>query len=200
MDFPKKVVLFDFDGTLTSKDTLFVFTRQTVGIFRFLTGMVILFLPMALQKTGLLSAHKAKEFFLSFFFKNQRLSVFTESCDRFAKEVLPSIIRKGALEALRDYQNQSYRIIIVSASAENWIIPWANTMGIEVIASQLEIKEELLTGRLAGENCNGKEKVNRIRKLLNISEYEEIVAYGDSAGDQPMFELAHRHFYKPFRT
>jgi len=94
---PKTLVLFDFDGTLTTKDTLFLFTRYAVGSFRFFMGLFLLFIPLALQKVGLLSAHDAKEFFLAHFFKGLNVSEFKSKSTRFSVEVLPAYNRKGAL-------------------------------------------------------------------------------------------------------
>jgi phosphoserine phosphatase len=71
--------------------------------------------------------------------------------------------------------------------------------GLELIASQLEIKAERITGKIKGKNCHGQEKVRRILEKHVISDYAEIYAYGDSRGDLPMMELASSKFYRPFR-
>ena len=64
------LVLLDFDGTITKKDTLFDFTRFSVGNIKFTLGIAVLFIPMVLNKIGLLSAQNTKEIFLTLFFKN----------------------------------------------------------------------------------------------------------------------------------
>jgi phosphoserine phosphatase len=50
-----------------------------------------------------------------------------------------------------------------------------------------------------GKNCHGEEKVRRILEQHNMSDYEVVYAYGDTAGDLPMMKLAGNSFYKPFR-
>ena len=48
----------------------------------------------------------------------------------------------------------------------------------------------MLTGEFKGKNCNGEEKVKRIKAHLMLSEYDEILAFGDSSGDEAMLSLA----------
>ena len=88
---------------------------------------------------------------------------------------------------------------VVSASAENWVKPWCDKYGLICLATKLEVKDGIITGKLNGRNCYGDEKVCRIKERLDLSDYHEIIAYGDSSGDKEMLELAHHPFYKPFR-
>ena len=57
-----------------------------------------------------------------------------------------------------------------------------------------------ITGKLINGNCYGNEKVLRVMRLVNIEDYEEIYAYGDSRGDKELLSIAHKPFYKPFRN
>jgi phosphoserine phosphatase len=56
-----------------------------------------------------------------------------------------------------------------------------------------------ITGNLMGNNCNGGEKVIRIKQLYDTQQYDEIYCFGDTGGDKPMLALATQSFYKPFR-
>jgi phosphatidylglycerophosphatase C len=193
------LALFDFDGTITKKDTLFQFTRFFVGSRRYFLGLIILSIPLALHRFSLINAQKAKEIFLSHFYKNIQRSDFQEKCVLFSRTVLPKSIRPKALEALENHKKLGSHIYIVSASPHNWIQPWANQFNIDVIGTKLEIKDERLTGKILGLNCNGLEKVNRIKEIINLNQFDKIIAYGDSTGDIAMMNLAHQKFYKPFR-
>ncbi|MCU0369023.1 MAG: haloacid dehalogenase-like hydrolase [Cyclobacteriaceae bacterium] len=194
-----KLVLFDFDGTLTHKDTLFEFTRYAVGNARFIFGLMVLALPLVLQKLKVVTAQQAKEIFLSHYFGNTSLEDFNALCNSFCAEVLPSLIRHKAMDAILQHQKEGGRIIIISASPANWIRPWASKYKIETIATELEIQNNRLTGKIAGANCNGEEKVNRLKAMVDITQYDTIIAYGDTAGDLPMLNLANKKFFKPFR-
>lgn len=193
------LVLFDFDGTLTHKDTLFEFTRYAVGNARFLFGLMVLALPLVLQKIKLISAQRAKEIFLSHYFRNTSLENFIALCTSFCAAVLPMLVRPKAMDAIVQHQGEGARVIIISASPINWIRPWALKNNIETIATELEIENNRLTGKIAGANCNGEEKVRRLKAYLDIKQYDQIIAYGDTAGDLPMLNLATTKFFKPFR-
>ena len=199
MDHSRTLALFDLDGTITRRDTLLEFTRFAVGETRYFSSMLYLAVPLILQKTSVMSSQRTKEIFLTHFFKDWKLADFEERCQQFDRDVLPGLVRPPALEAIQSYVQRGDRTIIVSASPQNWILPWAIQQGVEVIATQLEVKEVRLTGRIAGKNCNGQEKANRIRELVNLSDYSQIIAYGDTSGDREMLQLASQRHYKPFR-
>lgn len=192
------LILFDFDGTLTNRDTLFEFCRFHAGGLKFACGVLILLPVLIGQRIRLVSAHRAKEIFLNYFLGGLASQELEELCNRFVPHV-SLLIRSKALSAIEEYRKQNVKMIIVSASPENWISPWAKQYGIEVIGTRLQIVDDNVTGRILGKNCNGEEKVNRIRKALNLSDYQKVSAYGDSNGDIPMLNLAHHKFFRPFR-
>ena len=66
----KHLVLFDFDGTLTRKDTLFAFIRYYHGTVRFVLGFAWLSPVMALYMAKLIRNDRAKEIVLKHFFGN----------------------------------------------------------------------------------------------------------------------------------
>jgi phosphatidylglycerophosphatase C len=90
-------------------------------------------------------------------------------------------------------------VIVVSASAESWIAPWAASHQLELLCTKLEVVHGKITGKIAGENCNGAEKVSRIKAHLDINDYGRIIVYGDSKGDREMLALGTESHYKPFR-
>lgn len=193
------LALFDFDGTITKQDTLFQFTRFFVGNRRYFLGLSLLSIPLAINRLSLLSSQKTKEIFLTHFYKDIKRSEFHEKCVLFSSMVLSKSIWPKALEAINNHKKLGHYIYIVSASPYEWIQPWASQFNINVIATQLEIKDERLTGKISGLNCNGPEKVNRIKEIIDLNQFDKIIAYGDSKGDRAMMDLAHDKFYKPFR-
>jgi len=195
----KKIAFFDFDRTITTKDTMFELIRHQKGNAKFYFGFLINIPVFAALKLKLISNQVAKEKLLSYFFKGTDLSIFQSACEVFANEHLPLLIRPGALAEIEKLWQQGFKITIVSASAENWIKSWADKMNIGLIATQLETVNDKLTGRVEGQNCNGEEKAARIRSVYNLAEFDEIYCYGDSKGDEQMLALGTKTFYKPFR-
>ena len=195
----KKIAFFDFDGTITTKDTFLEFIKFTKGQLRFFAGFLLNAPYIAAFKLKIISNHRAKEKLMRFFFSNTAAEEFKKSCERFTTERLPQLIRPKALDEIRKLQDEGFDIVVVSASPENWICHWAEQMKIKLIASRMEVKDGKITGNIVGKNCHGEEKVRRIVEMYTLTDYTEILAYGDSNGDRPMLKLAHTGHYRPFR-
>jgi len=195
----KKIAFFDFDGTITTHDTLLEFIKFSKGVGAFYTGFALNSPYLVALKLKLMHNQVAKEKVLAHFFRNMPLKEFDEICERFQREKLPALIRLGALQEIEKLKAEGADITLVSASPENWIRHWAQKMGLKLIATVLEEKDGKLTGRIKGKNCYGIEKVNRIKELYRLEDYDTIFAYGDSSGDTEMLAIATSSFKKPFR-
>jgi len=195
---PQRIAFFDFDGTITTKDTLLEFVRHSKGSFRFYLGFLLTSPWMIAYKLKIISNQKAKEKFLAFFFRNYPLTKFHDLCTSFAQEAIPQLIRPKALAEIQRLQQAGTEVVIVSASPENWIRPWSEQAGLQLLSTRLTVKDEKLTGRITGRNCHGEEKVRRIKEAYRLSDYDEVYAYGDTKGDLPMLRMANISFYKPF--
>jgi HAD superfamily hydrolase (TIGR01490 family) len=194
----KQIAFFDFDGTITTKDTLLEFIKFSKGSLRFYIGFLLNSPWLVAYKLKLISNQVAKERILCFFFRKTPLSLFDQQCREFADQVIPALLRPKAMTEISQLQQQGIPVVIVSASPENWIRPWAASMQLELIATRLQITGNELTGKIEGRNCYGKEKVRRIEQLYSLSDFTDTYAYGDSSGDRPMLAVAKIAFYKPF--
>lgn len=195
----KGIAFFDFDGTITTKDTLLEFIKFSKGRLQFMLGFLLNSPFLFAYKLKIISNQLAKEKILRFFFGGCAAGAFETYCSGFSAKVLPQLIRPAAIEEIRRLQKDGLTVVIVSASPENWIQYWADEMNVDLIASKLEVVENKVTGKILGKNCHGREKVRRIFECYSLSDYGDVVAYGDSGGDKPMLELAKIKFYKPFR-
>jgi phosphatidylglycerophosphatase C len=193
------IAFFDFDGTITTKDTLLEFIKYSKGRFKFTLGFLLNSPWLVAFRLKLISNQAAKERILTWFFRNTPLSDFQQICNQFAEDIIPKLLRPKAMEEIETLRKKGATIVVVSASPENWIRPWAGSLEIELIATRLQVKENTLTGKITGKNCHGREKVNRIHELYQLPDYSIVYAYGDSSGDKPMLQLANTAFYKPFR-
>lgn len=195
----KKLVLFDFDGTITSSDTLIDFVRFYRGRKQYMSGLIKLAPILSLYALKLIPNWKAKQFFLATYFKGERIEDFNARCILFSTNILPSLIRPGARQAIEAYRSAGATMAVVSASAENWVKPWCDQNGLVCLSTNLEVKDGMITGNIQGRNCYGDEKVCRVKERFNLSDFDEVIAFGDSRGDKEMLELAHRSYFKPFR-
>lgn len=187
----KKLALFDFDGTISSKDSFLYFLRYTHSIPQGIFNVIRVFPQLLAYKLGRMSNEQAKQRLFASFYKGVKLEQF----DAWARGFLPQInsfIKPKALAQLRQHQEQGDRVIIVSAGFDLILKYWCEQEGVELLATGIEVKDGIITGCFVGRNCYGPEKVNRINAHLTLSEYEEIYAYGDSRGDLEMIGISHR--------
>lgn len=193
------IAFFDFDGTITNRDTLLEFIRYTRGSIAYFTGMLLNSPWLVAYKLHIISNQAAKEKVLTYFFGNMRAAEFAKCCYSFATHRIPDLLRPAALEEIAKLKKEGTAVVVVSASPRNWIEPWTKLNGIELIATELLMANEQVTGKIKGLNCHGEEKVRRIRERYNLDAYATIYAYGDTSGDKPMLALAGHAFMKPFR-
>jgi phosphatidylglycerophosphatase C len=192
------VALFDFDHTLTTADTFIGFTIFCFGRLRVYLWFLLHLPILILMGMGIVSINKVKSRFCEKFFSGMEYGKYMERSREYAKMV-ETLIRPEALTRVRWHIKSKHLVIIISASFEDWIRPWANIIPIkDIIASRPEVIGNKLTGKLNGKNCSGNEKVVRLfDKYPNIKK-NIIYAYGDSAGDFRMLELADYAFFRKF--
>ena len=194
----KKIAFFDFDGTITTKDTLLEFIKFSKGEFKFFTGFLLNSPYIVGYKLNIISNQRAKEKVLQFFFKNTAVEVFENKCVLFYKNALSKLIKSKALIEIERLKQNGVDVVIVSASPENWIKHWAQKMQVQLLASKLEVKDGKITGKILGKNCYGNEKVRRIKEVYDLSKYSVVAAYGDTKGDKQMLAMAEKGYYKRF--
>jgi HAD superfamily hydrolase (TIGR01490 family) len=194
----QNLALFDFDGTITRKDSFFEFIKYYKGNVSLIVGIIILSPILLLYKTRIIKNWKAKEKVFTYFFKYEPFEKFSSKGKEFSLKILPEMIKPKALETIFEHKRNGDRVLIISASYENWLIDWCNSLNIELIGSKIEVRDGVVTGKFDGKNCYGIEKVTRLNQYLDISQYFEIYAYGDSKSDWPLLELANHRFYKYF--
>lgn len=188
----KRIYLIDFDGTISKKDSFFLFTFFTVNIFRFLKYWIEVFLFFPIYTNKVL-----KENFF-YIFRGIEVDKFNFLCNEFIKFKFDKLIKNSFFNYISSIE-ENQKIVVVSASISNYLKPWCNEMGFDLISTELEVIDGKLTGRFSTPNCNGKEKVKRIKEKYNLKEFDEIHVFGNSKGDFPMLELGTHKYYKFFK-
>ena len=177
----KKIYAFDFDGTLTIKDSLLAFIRFAKGDLSFVLGFLRYAHLLVLMKLGLYPNYKAKQKVFAHFFKGMTVGDFDALCQRFANDYR-ELLRPEGVNAIVQAQNEGSEVLIVSASIDNWVQPFFPS--VKVVGTQIEVLEGRLTGRFLTKNCYGQEKVERILALYPQRETYELITFGDSRGDK----------------
>lgn len=197
----RQLVLFDFDGTLTKKDSLTEFFKFCYAndFNKFYYKKPFIFL--VLFKLKLIGYQKIKAIRIKHLVKRFPKETLEQKAQLFREHHLPKLLKKSALKKINEFQNsENTDMYIVSASLDIILCDWAKVMGMGLITNELEIKNNSFTGRFVHQNdCNFNEKVNRIKALINIDEYDHVSAYGDTEGDQPMLSIANESHFCVFK-
>jgi HAD superfamily hydrolase (TIGR01490 family) len=194
-----RIILIDFDGTITKNDSFLRFIHFAVGDIKFSIGLILLSPILILYKLKLIPNYIAKQKMISYFFKGYSEDNFRKIANEYSLNYIDKILRPKAMERIEWHKKQGHKIVVISASIDYWLRSWCDKNNLELIATQLEIKNNIITGNLLTKNCYGVEKINRIKELYNLDNFEYIYAYGDSFGDKEMLDIADESFYKPFR-
>ncbi len=200
MDKKKGLALFDFDGTITNKDSFLEFLKYYEGSLKYFFKLLGLLPAIGLFYAKIIDNGELKERFLKRFIKGVTPDEFIVTVEKFYSDVVPGFLRRYAVDKIKWHKSMGHDVALVSASAELWLKPFADKHEMTLICTELETLNGAYTGLLQGANCNGAEKVLRIKDHFNVSEYDRIYAYGDSSGDREMLDFADEAFYKPFRS
>lgn len=188
----RPLAAFDLDGTLTHRDTLLPFLHQAVGRGRTYRALLASSLPLA-RAAAFGGAHRdvAKAAVLRGVLAGAPLDGLTEAAESFADHIVTQRLRPEVRERVAWHRNEGHELVLVSASPELYVTPIGRKLGFDtVLATRLEIGADgRLTGRLLGANCRGPEKVMRLREWRGEG-LTLAYAYGDSAGDKEMLDLA----------
>jgi HAD superfamily hydrolase (TIGR01490 family) len=193
-----KVAAFDFDGTIIKRDSLFVFIWFAVPFIRIVFSTIIAMPYLVLYQLKMIPNYKAKEKLFKALFKGVLIADFNAICINFTSKI-QEMVNPDAIDKIKWHSKRGHEIVIISASVENWIIPWATQIGIDkVLATQIEVVDGLITGKFLSKNCHGPEKVNRLLQHFPNRNSYELYAYGDSNGDKDLLLLADHKFYRCF--
>lgn len=191
----KTLVCFDFDGTLTKKDTLFDIILFALGPLNALK-VFLSFLPyFLLYKAGFMKNDEAKGKLFIRVFGGMPYGEFDKLCTSYSLHRVPLVVKAATLSCLQSHLELGHECLIVSASVKEWIEPWARRNGFSaVLSTKAAVKDNALTGSFENANCHGPEKVRRIETYLSERGLDRadclLVAYGDSNGDDAMLAWA----------
>ncbi|MFZ4932131.1 HAD family hydrolase [Chryseobacterium sp. Mn2064] len=193
----KKLYCFDFDGTLTYKDTMFMYlkfydsTKYRIQFLRHVPLFILLKLKLA-------ETEKVKKSFIGSILKGQSQEKIEQKSKQFFEHHYPKIVRENALDFIKNIDRNNIQSLLVTASLDIWVKPFADELKMQLVSTRAEFKNGVFTGNFIGKNCNGKEKLVRIKEEINNSKYDKIIAFGDTSGDRPMLKWANEGHYQFF--
>lgn len=193
----RRIAAFDFDGTLTRRDSVVPFLWRMLSpaaIGRGLTLIVPLITSVARRDRDRLRAVISDAVF-----RNVDYETVVGTAERYASTSLEEHLRDSTVARLHQHLADGDHVVVVSASYREYLVPLAEKWGVEaVIATELDTRDvdgvTRCTGALVGGNCRGQAKVDRLRSWMAERgvrrDQVELWAYGDSAGDRELLAWA----------
>jgi HAD superfamily hydrolase (TIGR01490 family) len=192
----RRIAAFDFDGTLTQRDTLVPFLVRACGAAAVARATAKV-APVAVRsRLGRLEDaihHRdaTKVAMLRELFRGRDAAWFAEQGAAFST-TLARRLRPVMVEQVAWHREQEHELVIVSAGLRTYLEPFAAEHGFDhLIAVELAVGPDgRLTGELSGPNVRGPEKAVRLEAWLDGHAPEMLWAYGNSSGDKELLEMA----------
>lgn len=196
----RPIVAFDFDGTLTIRDSFTEFLRWRAGPAGWALGLLKLAPATAAyardRDRGAIKAASVRVFL-----KGVSRPDLEADAARFADEVWSRFMRPDALANWEDWGRKGAYRVIVTASPETTVAPFAHRLGADaLLGTDLTFDaEDCVTGAFSSPNCRGEEKVRRLRQAFG-DHVRLAAAYGDTSGDAEMLAIADQPGFRVFRS
>lgn len=185
-----KYILYDFDGTIINKDSLWLFLKESCN------GSILTFSLKLLQCIPSClhcifsgkGKSSIKEQLLVIFFKDITPDKFRKICLDFVS-VIDNNINTSIASTFSIYKKEKAKFVIISASLYDWIKPWADKNSFEYVIATEPLFNQ--SGRFTGfstNNCKGNEKVNRIKEILDLNN-SYLIGFGNSKDDYPFLSI-----------
>lgn len=183
------VAAFDFDKTITTRDTLGPFMWRVGGLRRNMVGALST-ASLVGERDSTVRRNRAKVRMFRQVFGGVDHDDIATQADQYAR-TLSRWFRPETLEHIRRHRERHHELILVTASLRVYAEPAALALGFDhVMAVELATDDAgRATGDLVGVNLRGQEKARRLGERLG-EEPAELWAYGDSAGDADMLAMA----------
>lgn len=193
------IVAFDFDGTLTVRDSFTAFLRWRAGARGWAKGMLSLASAVATyardRDRGRIKAASVRAFL-----KDVRRTTLDADAEAFAAEAWDGLMRPDALACWNDWGVRGAYRVIVTASPETTVAPFARRLGAEALLGTPLVFDDRdrVTGAFASPNCRSEEKVRRLRAVYGEN-MRLAAAYGDTSGDTEMLAIADEAGFRRFK-
>lgn len=194
------IALYDMDRTITKTGTysgflLFVAWRRQS--WRLLALPLVALAGLA-YLLGILGRSQLKALNLRLLVGGKfRRDDIAPLVERYADRVVNEGLYAAALDQIAQDRAAGYRLVLATASFRLYVDAIARRLGIaDVLATELAVSDngEYIHAQLAGENCYGDAKFDRIEAWMAgqgiIRDHSYIRAYSDHVSDHPMLGFA----------
>jgi HAD superfamily hydrolase (TIGR01490 family) len=185
-----RIAIFDLDGTITRRDTLFPLVLRRLARRPWQLARLLLVIPAALRffidrDRGLL-----KQSLLRATLRGTPRATLQAFAEVFVRDKIARGCFQDALATIRRHRDAGHHLVLMSASVDFYVPEFGRQLGFDrVISTEVLWKEDRLDGTLVSANRRGEEKARCVRELLGGRYVSESFAYGNSASDLPHLKL-----------
>jgi HAD superfamily hydrolase (TIGR01490 family) len=188
---PPIIAYFDMDYTIldASSSILYVnYLRRTGQISRHQILRVSWW--ALLYKLSIINMVKAMPRMLTYAQDASAHETFRQAYAWFAEAVIDHISPR-AVERIKQHQTQQHRVVVISASTQFAVRPVAEALELDYLCTQLEIKNDRITGSIIEPACYGAGKIYWARQYADQHQARlcDAYFYTDSFTDKPLLEL-----------
>lgn len=182
---PRRLALFDLDGTLTRHDTFVPFVlgllaRQPARWVR----LVLLLGPVMTYAFGRLDRGGLKGAILHHLFSGMSHEAVTSWSAHFASASVARRMHAQGVRQLRAHLAAGDHVVVLSASPDLYVPLLARQLGAhETHCTAIRWHGQRLDGRLAGPNRRDEEKARVLAMLRSAHPGLAVIAYGNSGAD-----------------
>ena len=201
------LAVFDFDGTLTTADSLGAFLHRHLGTLGWGWALLRQSPVLLAYGLGLIPNHQAKAALLRQALQGASQASLATTAEQLVQGWLPRHLNTWALSELQSHQQAGHTCVLLSASPDVYLSAVAQALAIpHLVCTQLEMQDGRCTGRMATPNCHGDEKWRRLQAWFTQQgrprETWELHAYGDTRGDLSVLRQADQAWLrgKPWAT
>lgn len=191
-----KQALYDFDGTITSKDTTILLLIELLKLRPWLFfGLLWSLLKMIVANDGV-SKQRHKNKAIGHLIKDLSDIQLSESLQNFSNKV-NGLYRPSVIKSIDQAIQDGCTILIVSASPSFAISRCLSDLPVSVLGTEFAMYDNIYTGLLKSENCYGQEKVNRINEWAQSNKIALNVQYAwsDHISDFDMLSLSKERYW-----
>ena len=203
----RRVAAFDFDGTLTTRDTLVPFLYRVSGPRQFATATAKLGIKGSLRRIPITDRDHVKELMIRELLGGRQEADLRALGQEYATEILAKRMNDAVLQRLRNHVDRGDEVLFVSASLVYYLDPIAELLDVDaVIAVEPRSADGTLDGSLTHPNVRAQQKAIRLSEWLSANDHSdgpgelhespvELWAYGNSSGDHELLDMADHPFW-----
>lgn len=195
----KVLSVFDFDGTLTRRDSFVPFLLFAFG-WKAFASRALRMMPACIRYLGKgMSRDELKAVLVATFLTGVEEAWVKCKAVEFRRAFWVRLMRPSGLQSVAAELASGAQVTICSASPRIVLMPFAEKLGINLIATELEVVDGKLTGAISGSNCRCEMKVLRLESVYGPLDKFRLRAWGDTRGDHELLAAAQephwRHFH-----